>query len=208
MGGHLRRCKQNPNNDLNKRRKITTTPIIDEHGVLNSPVLPNLTKRRLERHFDATVHISGTLYVTSDMYMKEVFVIGQFIRHSCGSVDFSTMSMIERMRVKYEKHWGNPDSVNMLLLIAIVLNPMQKIEYVNYFLDYLFREEKGGKLKSKLSKYIKLLYQQYQSSEEANLSQNDKGIFCYLQIYFSQRLWLFDDFVGNLASFDILWLLF
>ncbi|XP_072081090.1 zinc finger BED domain-containing protein RICESLEEPER 2-like [Arachis hypogaea] len=37
MGGHLRRCKQNPNNDSNKRRKTTTTPTIDEHGVLNSP---------------------------------------------------------------------------------------------------------------------------------------------------------------------------
>ncbi|XP_057759636.1 zinc finger BED domain-containing protein RICESLEEPER 2-like [Arachis stenosperma] len=117
---------------------------------------------------DATIRVSGALYVTSDMYMKEVFAIGRFIRHSCDSVDFSTMSMAERMRVKYEKYWGNPDSVNMLLLIAIVLNPMQKIEYVNYFLDYFFGEEKGGELKSKLSKCIKLLYQQYQSSEEAS----------------------------------------
>ncbi|RYR05151.1 hypothetical protein Ahy_B06g085008 isoform C [Arachis hypogaea] len=102
------------------------------------------------------------------MYMKEVFAIGRFIRHSCDSVDFSTMSMAERMRVKYEKYWSNPDSVNMLLLIAIILNPMQKIEYVNYFLNYLFGEEKRGELKSKLSKCIKLLYQQYQSSEEAS----------------------------------------
>ncbi|XP_020989632.1 zinc finger BED domain-containing protein RICESLEEPER 2-like [Arachis duranensis] len=93
---------------------------------------------------DATIRVSGTLYVTSDTYMKEVFAIGRFIRHSCDSVDFSTMSMAKRMRVKYEKYWGNPDSVNMLLLIAIVLNPMQKIEYVNYFLDYFFGEEKGA----------------------------------------------------------------
>ncbi|RYR49442.1 hypothetical protein Ahy_A07g035937 isoform A [Arachis hypogaea] len=117
---------------------------------------------------DATIRVSGTLYVTSDMHMKEVFAIGRFIRHSCDSVDFSTMSMVERMTVKYEKYWDNPDLVNILLLIAIVLNPMQKIEYVNYFLDYLFGEEKGGELKSKLSKCIKLLYQQYQSSEEAS----------------------------------------
>ncbi|RYR62123.1 hypothetical protein Ahy_A04g019483 [Arachis hypogaea] len=36
MGGHLRRCKQNPNNDLNKRRKTRITLTIDEYGVLNS----------------------------------------------------------------------------------------------------------------------------------------------------------------------------
>ncbi|RYR77667.1 hypothetical protein Ahy_A01g002225 [Arachis hypogaea] len=37
IGGHLRRCKQNPNNDSNKRRKTMTTPTIDERGILNSP---------------------------------------------------------------------------------------------------------------------------------------------------------------------------
>ncbi|RYR10038.1 hypothetical protein Ahy_B05g078499 [Arachis hypogaea] len=37
MGGHLRRCKQNPNNDSNKRRKTTTTPTIEKRSVLNSP---------------------------------------------------------------------------------------------------------------------------------------------------------------------------
>ncbi|RYR08876.1 hypothetical protein Ahy_B05g076742 [Arachis hypogaea] len=37
MGGYLRRCKQSPNNDSNKRRKTTTTLTIDERGVLNSP---------------------------------------------------------------------------------------------------------------------------------------------------------------------------
>ncbi|RYR15814.1 hypothetical protein Ahy_B04g072758 [Arachis hypogaea] len=54
--------------------------------------------------FDATVRISDTLYVISDMYMKKVFAIGRFIRHSCDSVDFITMSKAERMRVKYEKY--------------------------------------------------------------------------------------------------------
>ncbi|RYR15816.1 hypothetical protein Ahy_B04g072761 [Arachis hypogaea] len=140
----------------------------------------------------ASVRISSTLYVTSDMYMKKVFAIGQFIHHSCDSVDFNTMSMAERMRVKYEKYWGNPDSVNMLLLIAIVLNLMQKIEYVNYFLNYLFGKKKGGELKSKLSKCIKLLYQQYQSSEKAseadtqvvqanNINTDVHGISIFLQ---------------------------
>ncbi|RYR53464.1 hypothetical protein Ahy_A06g028594 [Arachis hypogaea] len=108
--------------------------------------------------------------------MNDEFAIGRFIRHSCDSVDFSTMSMTERMRVKYEKYWDNPDSVNMLLLIAIVLNLMQKIEFVNYFLDYFFGEEKGGELKSKLSKCIKLLYQQHQSSEEASEADMQDGI--------------------------------
>ncbi|RYR29772.1 hypothetical protein Ahy_B01g054283 [Arachis hypogaea] len=100
MGGHLRRCKQNPNNDSNKRIKTTTTPTIDKRDwEYADSIVPFL-----QVFSDATIRISGTLYVTSDIYMKEVFVIGRFIRHSCDSVDFSTMSMVARMRVKYEKY--------------------------------------------------------------------------------------------------------
>ncbi|RYR62124.1 hypothetical protein Ahy_A04g019485 [Arachis hypogaea] len=43
---------------------------------------------------DATVRISDTLYVISDMFMTK----------SCDPVYFSTMSMAERIRVKYEKY--------------------------------------------------------------------------------------------------------
>ncbi|XP_052109217.1 uncharacterized protein LOC107460986 [Arachis duranensis] len=214
MGGHLRRCKQNPNNDSNKRRKITTTPTIDEHGVLNSLSASKFDQEEARRalvemfigeelpfrfveipKFRRFMHIlqarfkvpsritlahdNGALYAEEKMKLQnflsanygrkhrkefellalkdntyigemsggkgrgvpsdsdweyaesivpflrvfsdaiEVFTIGRFIRHSCDSVDFSTMSMAERMRVKYEKYWGNPDSVNKLLLIAI-----------------------------------------------------------------------------------------
>ncbi|XP_072089995.1 zinc finger BED domain-containing protein RICESLEEPER 2-like isoform X2 [Arachis hypogaea] len=48
MGGHLRRCKQNPNNDSNKR-KITTTPTIDEHGALNSPSASKFDQEEAQR---------------------------------------------------------------------------------------------------------------------------------------------------------------
>ncbi|MED6222652.1 hypothetical protein PIB30_118787 [Stylosanthes scabra] len=118
---------------------------------------------------DATICISGSLYVTSDMYMKEVFAIGRSIRHICENYDdLSTSSIAKRIKVKYDKYWGNSDSVNMLLLIAVILNPMQKIEYVNYFLDYLFGVEKGAELKLKLVKCLKLLYQQYQDIERGS----------------------------------------
>ncbi|MED6113391.1 hypothetical protein PIB30_070359 [Stylosanthes scabra] len=37
MGGHLKRCKQNPDSKSNKRRKTSTTPGIDERGISSSP---------------------------------------------------------------------------------------------------------------------------------------------------------------------------
>ncbi|XP_072081116.1 zinc finger BED domain-containing protein RICESLEEPER 2-like [Arachis hypogaea] len=429
MGGHLRRCKQNPNNDSNKRRKTSTTLTIDERGILNSPsaskfdqeearralvemfigeelpfrfvespkfrrfvhalqarfkvtsrttltrdigalyaeekmklqdflsancgrvfsvIVDNASsndvaikylKQRLSswnsiilndweyvesivpflRVFsDATIRVSGTLYVTSDMSMKEVFAIGRFIRHSCDSVDFSTMSMAKRMRVKYEKYWGNPDSVNIkrrrievkvvqvhkVTLSAIpsseeaseadtqnvqANNINTELHGMDFFLQATGR---STNTRSKLDRYLQeecepyshkfdilnwwkvnstrfpilgnmarkvlaipvstvasesafsnggRVLDPYRSSliprmvealvctgdwlkEDLFSALDDDDIFssndgaCSMaasidnrdddSIYFPQRLWLFDDFVGNLASFDTLWLLF
>ncbi|XP_052115925.1 zinc finger BED domain-containing protein RICESLEEPER 1 isoform X1 [Arachis duranensis] len=48
MCGHLRRCKQNPNNDSNKR-ETTTTPTIDERGALNSPSASKFDQEEAQR---------------------------------------------------------------------------------------------------------------------------------------------------------------
>ncbi|XP_072054279.1 zinc finger BED domain-containing protein RICESLEEPER 2-like [Arachis hypogaea] len=39
----------------------------------------------------------------------------------------ATIRVSERMRVKYEKYWSNPDSVNMLLLIAIQYQSFEEV---------------------------------------------------------------------------------
>ncbi|RYR63327.1 hypothetical protein Ahy_A04g021136 isoform K [Arachis hypogaea] len=80
MGGHLRRCKQNPNNDSNKR-KITTTPTIDEHGALNSPSAPSSTgakirhrKRSTEAVPEVTKANGGQLLVDDKSKYKSMLI--------------------------------------------------------------------------------------------------------------------------------------
>ncbi|GKV32817.1 hypothetical protein SLEP1_g41390 [Rubroshorea leprosula] len=44
-----------------------------------------------------------------------------------------------KMRVKFNKYWGGMDKVNVLLLIAVVLEPHYKLEYVKFcFTCYCF----------------------------------------------------------------------
>ena len=91
--------------------------------------------------YDSTMRISSSSYVTSHMYMKEMFGIGKKIRQYSESSDVSIRSMAMRMKAKYDKYWGNPNGINILLLITIVLDPKSKLDFVNYFIDYIFESE-------------------------------------------------------------------
>nr|KYP36627.1 Putative AC transposase [Cajanus cajan] len=62
---------------------------------------------------DATMRISGSSYVTSNMYMFEAFGIGIKIKQMCASKDVIISMMTENMKKKYDKYWGNPDRLNM-----------------------------------------------------------------------------------------------
>ena len=95
----------------------------------------------LKMFYDSTMRISGSSYVTSHMYIKEVFEIGKKIRQYYESSDVSIRSMAMRMKDKFDKYWGNPTGINILLFIVILLDLRSKLDFVNYFIDYIFESE-------------------------------------------------------------------
>lgn len=76
--------------------------------------------------------------------------------------------MAMRMKGKYDKYWGNPNEINILLLIVVVLDLRSKLNFINYFIDYIFEYSKVSELKSKLFSSFKKLYAQYQGIEEGS----------------------------------------
>lgn len=96
----------------------------------------------LKMFYDTTMHISGSSYVTSNIYMK-VFAIGRKIRTYC-----------ERRGA----NWVDPNKVNMMLLIAVVRDPRSKLGYPNHYLGYFFEKEKVEALQAKLLSSLKSTY--------------------------------------------------
>ena len=66
---------------------------------------------------DATLHISGSAYVTSNMYMFDAFEIGSKIKQMSTSRDLSVSVrlMANKTKKKYDKHWGSIICLNILL---------------------------------------------------------------------------------------------
>ncbi|KAL4337665.1 hypothetical protein AHAS_Ahas12G0132900 [Arachis hypogaea] len=144
--------------ELNKKREV---PSIQDWDYAKS-VLPFL-----EAFYDATLHIFRSSYVTSNLYMKEVFTLGSRIQQYRDDDDLSISLMESKIKEKYNKYWENVKTINMLL-IAIVLDLCHKLDYVKWCLVNSFGAEVGGELKTKLSSCLHSLYDLYQGTDEEN----------------------------------------
>ncbi|RYQ99307.1 hypothetical protein Ahy_B07g087231 [Arachis hypogaea] len=152
MRSHLKICISNPTlkhqkafellemqdkkfvEELNKGRGV---PLIQDWDYAKS-VLPFL-----EMFYDATFRISGSFYVTNNLYMKEVFALGRRIQQYRDDDDLS-ISLME------------------------ILDPCHKLDYVEWFLVNSFGAEVGGELKTKLSSCLHSLYNLYLGAKEGN----------------------------------------
>ncbi|WVZ13739.1 hypothetical protein V8G54_011305 [Vigna mungo] len=105
----------------------------------------------LKMFYDSTLRISDSSYVTSHMYMKQVFGISKRIRQYSKSSDVSIKLMAMRMKGK------------------------SKLDFLNYFIDYLFESSMASELKSKLFSSLKTLYEQYQGIEEGSQSSQQES---------------------------------
>ena len=110
---------------------------------------------------DATMRVSGSSYLTNNLYMLEVFSVGQKIAKMCRSEDASLKSMALKMRAKYNKYWGDPDSLNMFLLIAMVLDPRRKMKLVDWMARRIYCTAKAESLTTKIQSYLKSIYEEY-----------------------------------------------
>ncbi|XP_057760663.1 zinc finger BED domain-containing protein RICESLEEPER 2-like [Arachis stenosperma] len=105
---------------------------------------------------DVTKSVSGSFLVTSSQYFHEFCKILRVFKASCGSRDPLLGNMAERMRLKYDKYWGNIKNINMIILVSVVLDPRYKLKFVNFSFEKLYDKDDvdffGAKVKETFSK--------------------------------------------------------
>ncbi|KAI8550983.1 hypothetical protein RHMOL_Rhmol06G0149200 [Rhododendron molle] len=104
----------------------------------------------LEKFYETTLHLSGSSYATSNLYFNEVMVIDKFLSdylkdvHGMYEGDVRVGSrvvlvdMAKTMKKKFDKYWGKVENMNMMMVIAIVLDPRFKLKYVKFCFSELF----------------------------------------------------------------------
>ena len=87
----------------------------------------------LKLFYEVTLRFFDSLYVTSNVFFHELCVIKTELTNLCESED-SLLSMMARdMHEKFDKYWGYNEKLNLMMFVAIVLNPRYKLRFVNFW---------------------------------------------------------------------------
>ncbi|XP_074265690.1 zinc finger BED domain-containing protein DAYSLEEPER-like [Silene latifolia] len=67
------------------------------------------------------------------------------------------------MKTKYNKYWGNVEKMNMMIYMAVVLDPHSKLTVVELRLTDLYGKEKGEELASNVKNFAYSLFDEYRA---------------------------------------------
>ncbi|XP_021768212.1 zinc finger BED domain-containing protein RICESLEEPER 2-like [Chenopodium quinoa] len=123
----------------------------------------------LKIFYDATLRLSGSLYATTNVYLLELVTIWKMIKKKCKSVDSGEMLMAYGMKKKHEKYWENVDNINLMLYVAVVLDPRRKMHYVKWAINDQYDSMKAAKLHDMVMNTLNLLYEHYASLQSQNV---------------------------------------
>ncbi|KAJ9543902.1 hypothetical protein OSB04_023609 [Centaurea solstitialis] len=89
----------------------------------------------LKTFYEMTIRISRSLYVTSNSFLSEISDLSCIIDDMLKSV-----SEIEK---KFGKYWGDPEKMNMVIFFANILDPRDKVEYMEDLMKQMYGEARG-----------------------------------------------------------------
>uniref|UniRef100_A0A803MEM4 hAT-like transposase RNase-H fold domain-containing protein n=1 Tax=Chenopodium quinoa TaxID=63459 RepID=A0A803MEM4_CHEQI len=107
------------------------------------------------------MHISGSLYVTSNLFFHELVSVSILLNDLVSSDDPDMCLMACRMKDKYEKYWGDPEKINLLIFIAVVLDPRYKLDYVEWMINEIYNSIVASKLVKNVKEAMNALYEDY-----------------------------------------------
>ena len=83
-------------------------------------------------------------------------------------------SMAKTMKEKFNKYWGSGEDSskkgNVLLYVAMVLDPRKKLDYLNYCLSNLYGENVAKNITDLVKGVLERLYEHYNSTHSSYVS--------------------------------------
>ena len=78
--------------------------------------------------------------------------------------DVSKRSMAFSIKAKFDKYWGDPTKMNLLIFITNVLDPRYKLEYMEFSLNEIYGDSVGRSLFNNVKSGLQELFDDYSAS--------------------------------------------
>ncbi|CAI9263167.1 unnamed protein product [Lactuca saligna] len=92
----------------------------------------------LKPFHDVTLRISGTLYVTSNTCIEDIYSIRTLLDDAIS--DSTLCDIALAMKKKFDKYFGDVEKMNLLLYFALILDPRNKVKYLVILLEDRYGE--------------------------------------------------------------------
>ncbi|KAL5549819.1 hypothetical protein UlMin_005050 [Ulmus minor] len=69
--------------------------------------------------------------------------------------------MVSNMKLKFDKYWGNPENINLVMFLAIVLDPRYKMGYVKFSLKFFYDAQTVTRVTLLIEQTLNRLYVVY-----------------------------------------------
>ena len=99
--------------------------------------------RFLKTFYDLTLKLSGTLYATSNLFFNEICEVKQELLILSEDPDNLMCQMVASMEKKFDKYWGNPEKMNIIMFLGLVLDPRYKLDYVQHCIGVMYGGDKA-----------------------------------------------------------------
>ncbi|KAL4284773.1 hypothetical protein GQ457_16G007020 [Hibiscus cannabinus] len=126
--------------------------------------------------YDATLRLSGSLYVTCNSYAHEIYGTRLMISNNLGDEDEGVRKMAAQMMLKYDKYYGNVDNINVLVFVAVILDPRHKLNYVDWIVRDSYDEVKATLLCLKIKVVLQSLFDSYAASMPKSKTSSSTSI--------------------------------
>ncbi|WOG96050.1 hypothetical protein DCAR_0415380 [Daucus carota subsp. sativus] len=117
----------------------------------------------LKIFYDLTIKISGTSYVTSNLFFHEIYAVHSILYGWVLDMHCEMYEMGEKMFQKFNKYWGNPRKMNKFLFLSVVLDPRHKLQFLVYMLKDMYGYEVGGAMGKDVEETLSKMFDEYKS---------------------------------------------
>lgn len=84
--------------------------------------------------------------------------------------------MGEKMKLKFDKYWGDPEKMNLVIFFANILDPRDKVLYMNHQFEHMFGKVKGDTFFTTVKSELKILFEDYVQEFSVPQTQTRTGL--------------------------------